>query len=135
MSWFERKRRRALATLREETAVDLGSDLDNEPDRSLAGEVEGATDHVVEQAEPAAVEPSMVAESGWLPSIRVSRAGHYTITDATGVEVGTILGDYVVGFTVQCWDLNRHFIDLESAMSAIAHEAQARAAARLLKAS
>ena len=140
MSWFERRRRRALAAFREDSAVDLGSGLDNGPGRSPHRQAAGATplgveQAVVEQAAPAAIEERAVDGSDWLPTIRVSRAGHYLITDPTGVQVGTILGDYVVGFTVRCWDLNRHFTDLESAMSAIAHEAQARAAARLLKAS
>lgn len=135
MSWFERRRRRALAAFREEAALDLGSGLDHQPGRSLDRQAEEATDLVAEQAAPVAIKEPAVEGSDWLPTIRVSRAGHYLIADATGVQVGTILGDYVVGFTVRCWDLNRHFTDLESAMSAIAHEAQARAAARLLKAS
>ena len=63
------------------------------------------------------------------PRLRANRAGHYLITDASGDEVGTLYGDYVVGFTVECWGLNRWFPDLEGAKAAIAAEAQTRAEA------
>ncbi len=91
----------------------------------------------VEDVTDLEVEPTDSAEAqdpGALPTI-TGRAGHYVITDGTGAQVGTILGDYVVGFAVQCWGVNRTFSDMESAMAAIAAESQARAAAGLLKAS
>jgi hypothetical protein len=92
-------------------------------------EVEDVTDAVAEPAQGPEVQ-----DADALPTI-TGRAGHYVITDGTGAQVGTILGDYVVGFAVQCWGLNRTFSDMESAMAAIAAESQARVAAGLLKAS
>ena len=129
MSWFERRRHRAVEALRGEPAVVLDQPSDGEVDLVAGSEVEDTTD--------LAAEPSSTREAhdpGALPPI-TGRAGRYVITDGTGAQVGTILGDYVIGFTVQCWGVNRTFSDMESAMSAIALESQNRASARLLKAS
>lgn len=51
-------------------------------------------------------------------------AGRYTITDVSGRTVGTLYGDYVVGFTVEGWGQSRWYADLEEAKAAIAAEAQ-----------
>jgi hypothetical protein len=129
MSWFELRRHRAAAALRGEPAVVLGQPSDQEVGHSADLQVEDMTNLQLEPADSAEVQ-----DSAGLPTIS-GRAGHYVITDATGAQVGTILGDYVVGFAVQCWGVNRSFSDMESAMAAIAAESQARAAAGLLKAS
>ena len=129
MSWFERRRQRAAAALGGESGIVLGEPSDLEVGHSADLEVEEVTDRVVEPSpSPEAQDP------GVLPTI-TGRAGHYVIADSSGAQVGTILGDYVVGFAVQCWGVNRTFSDMESAMAAIAAESQARAAAGLLKAS
>lgn len=129
MSWFERRRQRAVEALRAEPAVVLGQPSDLEVGHAADPEVEDLTDLAAEPAHSPEVQ-----DADALPII-TGRAGHYVITDASGAPVGTILGDYVVGFAVQCWGLNRTFSDMESAMAAIAAESQARAAADLLKAS
>lgn len=129
MSWFERRRHRAVEALRGEPAVVLDQPSDGEADLLAGSEVDDVID--------LAAEPTSSRETqdpGALPTI-TGRAGRYVITDGTGAKVGTILGDYVIGFTVQCWGVNRTFSDMESAMSAIAVESQTRAAERLLKAS
>jgi hypothetical protein len=133
MSWFERRRHRAAAALRGESAAVLGQPSDLEGGHPADLEVGRVTDLQVEPAH-SPDHSSEVQDPGALPMI-IGRAGHYVVTDGTGAEVGTILGDYVIGFTVQCWRVNRTFSDMESAMAAIAAESQARAAAGLLKAS
>lgn len=74
-----------------------------------------------------AVEPEALDQ---LPHITPCRAGLYLISDRTG-DIGTIQGDYVIGFTVWCWDTNTWYANIEEATAAIARDASAREAARL----
>lgn len=48
------------------------------------------------------------------------RGAAYVVTDATGAEVGKILGDYVLGFTAYCFGQSWLCSTLEEAESAIA---------------
>jgi hypothetical protein len=53
----------------------------------------------------------------------VRRSGVYAVIDgAAGPQIGTIRGDYVIGFTVSCWDQRRWFPDLDQAKAAIVAE-------------
>ncbi|MDQ6715591.1 MAG: hypothetical protein M3Z83_05740 [Actinomycetota bacterium] len=61
-----------------------------------------------------------------MPRLTSTRAGLYVITDAQDREIGTVYGDYVIGFTVSCWDLRWRFKDLEEVKAAIAKEALTR---------
>lgn len=129
MSWFERRRHRAVEALRGEAPVVFEAPVGLELSHAADREVEDMTDVAVEPTEP-----GDVLGSGAMPKV-TGRAGRYVVTDDTGAQVGTILGDYVIGFTVDCWSVKRTFSDMESAMAAIAVESQARTAAGLLKAS
>jgi hypothetical protein len=81
--------------------------------------------------EPEAVEPATdhsPADGGAADldddGLRVQsrRAGMYLVTDASGVEVGRIRGDYVVGFTTEHDGRMRWFEDLETARHAVLQE-------------
>jgi hypothetical protein len=48
----------------------------------------------------------------------------YVVTDASGVEVGRIRGDYVVGFTTEYGGRLRWFEDLDAAHQAVVDEYQ-----------
>jgi hypothetical protein len=48
----------------------------------------------------------------------------YLVTDASGLEVGRIRGDYVVGFTTEFGGRMRWFEDLETARLAVVEEYQ-----------
>lgn len=70
--------------------------------------------------------PELSGASEGLPRITRVQGGRYVITDSAGHQIGTIRGDYVIGFTVTCWDSQRRFSDLEQALAAISAEANAR---------
>lgn len=56
--------------------------------------------------------------------VQARRAGMYVVTDASGVEVGRIRGDYVVGFTTEYGGRLRWFEDLDAARQAVVEEYQ-----------
>lgn len=58
-----------------------------------------------------------------LPVIGPRRAGRYEVHDAQGHLVGTIRGDYVIGFTVSCWGHSFRVGDLAEASARIAEYA------------
>ena len=60
-------------------------------------------------------------------TIGPGRSGRYAITDAAGHRIGIVFGDYVIGFTITCWDLKWTVRDLDHARLAIQFEAEARA--------
>ena len=60
-----------------------------------------------------------------LPVVGPRRAGRYEVRDAQGRLVGTIRGDYVIGFTVSCWGHSFRVGDLAEASARIAELALA----------
>ena len=60
------------------------------------------------------------------PRFRPTRAGRYVITDRSGRPIGSAIGDYVVGFTVSCWERSWRFPDLDYAKIVVSLEAEAR---------
>ncbi|GEM_PF-5084259 len=99
----------------------------DDPGRGPVAEAQpGTTDP---SGDPGPLEPSGASEG--LPRITRVQGGRYVITDGAGRQIGTIRGDYVIGFTVTCWDSQRRFSDLDQASAAISAEANARIMARL----
>jgi hypothetical protein len=70
-----------------------------------------------------------------LPRFVALRAGVYLITDSKGRRLGTVRGDYGIGFTVQYREQSAWYPDLEQAEVAIATEAVGRPAGPLSAAS
>ena len=60
-------------------------------------------------------------------TIGPGRSGRYAVTDAAGHCIGRVFGDYVIGFTITCWDLKWTVPDLEAARVSLQLEAEARA--------
>jgi hypothetical protein len=77
----------------------------------------------------------LVDDLGSPPRFRPTRAGRYVITDRNGRPIGSAMGDYVVGFTVSCWEQSWRFPDLDYAKIVVSLEAEARNRARLRDAS
>ncbi|HEV7196183.1 MAG TPA: hypothetical protein VGN19_09595 [Pedococcus sp.] len=69
------------------------------------------------------------------PRFRPTRAGRYVITDRSGRPIGSAMGDYVIGFTVSCWEQRWRFPDLDYAKIVVSLEAEARNRAKLRDAS
>ena len=124
MSWLERSRAHIVHTPK------------SARESTLAGKP--TVDAVTESTEPAFEDRGTQEDSDvlrHLPTITPGRAGRYSVTDETGRQVGVIYGDYVVGFTVSCWSLHSRYADMDAVMTALAREAQSRAAAGLATAS
>jgi hypothetical protein len=77
----------------------------------------------------------LVDDLGSSPRFRPTRAGRYVITDRSGRPIGSAIGDYVIGFTVSCWEQIWQFTDLDYAKVVVALEAEARSRDRLRDAS
>jgi len=89
-----------------------------------AGEA-GEAGEAVEAGEAGAPPPvgsGLTDEDGL--KVQARRAGMYVVTDASGVEVGRIRGDYVVGFTTDYGGRLRWFEDLDAARQAVVDEYQ-----------
>jgi hypothetical protein len=101
----------------------------NADEPSAADILEAMAPLLAREAAPASVErePCGTPETPLRLSSR--QVGRYVVTDARDRYVGTIRGDFGVGFTLYCWDLVQWFPSLEEAKSAIAAEAESRAAA------
>lgn len=76
----------------------------------------------VEAVAPPPVGSDLTDEDGL--KVQARRAGMYVVTDASGVEVGRIRGDYVVGFTTEYGGRLRWFEDLDAARQAVVEEYQ-----------
>jgi hypothetical protein len=84
----------------------------------------------VETAPPSSTSAPAISPDVDPASVLVTsrRAGMYVLTDGTGRQVGTIRGDYVIGFTARYFGLTRWFTDLDHAKTAIAEEHSERLA-------
>lgn len=80
-------------------------------------------------------ELELVEDLGSPPRFRPTRAGRYVITDRSGRPIGSAMGDYVIGFTVSCWEQSWRFPDLDYAKVVVSLEAEARSRATLPDAS
>ena len=56
-----------------------------------------------------------------------ARAGRYTIADETGRQIGTILGDHVIGYTVRTGDRSWRFRELDTVRQALELDLQMEA--------
>lgn len=61
-------------------------------------------------------------------TVTAPRAGAYLVIDREGTQVGTVRGDYVIGFTARYYGLVRRFPDLDEAKAAILAEYRERLA-------
>ena len=77
----------------------------------------------------------LVDDLGSPPRFRPTRAGRYVITDRSGRPIGSAIGDYVIGFTVSCWEQIWQFPDLDYAKVVVSLEAEARSRDNLRDAS
>lgn len=95
-----------------------------EPQQPSAVGAVGAVEAVeaVEAVAPPPVGSDLTDEDGL--QVQSRRAGMYVVTDASGVEVGRIRGDYVVGFTTEYGGRLRWFEDLDAARQAVIDEYQ-----------
>ena len=91
---------------------------------ALAGPV--PTEAGPEHAAPADAPWSSLDNPEGLPVIGARRAGRYVVRDADGELIGSIRGDYVIGFTVQCWGQTFRVKDLTEAAAEIAAQARRR---------
>ena len=92
-----------------------------EPQQPSAVGAVGAVE-AVEAVAPPPVGSDLTDEDGL--QVQSRRAGMYVVTDASGVEVGRIRGDYVVGFTTEYGGRLRWFEDLDAARQAVIDEYQ-----------
>lgn len=81
------------------------------------------------------IERDLETDSASPPRFRPTHAGRYVITDPSGRAIGSAIGDYVVGFTVSCWERSWRFPDLDYAKIVVSLEAEARNRSRLRDAS
>ena len=76
----------------------------------------------VEAVAPPPVGSDLTDEDGL--KVQARRAGVYVVTDGSGLAVGRIRGDYVVGFTTEYGGRLRWFEDLDAAHQAVVEEYQ-----------
>ena len=97
-----------------------------QPKTGNVGEVMSASDLPIGHTAPSQSTTGHIA-SRELVTLGLGRSGRYTVTDAAGHRIGTVFGDYVIGFTIMCWDLKWTVTDLDDARITIQNEAEARA--------
>jgi hypothetical protein len=71
-----------------------------------------------------------VAPAPEWPLIGIPHRGRRVVYDNDGRELGMIVGDHVIGYTVTCWDAESWFLDLDTAEAAVLAEARSRAPGR-----
>jgi hypothetical protein len=142
MSWLERSRAHIVTGT--SSSRDSASAEVQDPPKSESVTTLPSTPSTEPKARTVTESPERVGDGSptadadllrYLPTITPGRAGRYSVTDETGEQVGVIYGDYVIGFTVSCWSLHSRFADMDAVLTALAHEARARAAAGLANAS
>jgi hypothetical protein len=96
------------------------------PNPGMPGSTTSCTQGQIAHPAPEPTASGSLAAPGPI-TIGPGRSGRYAVTDAAGHPIGRVFGDYVIGFTITCWDLKWTVPDLEDAWVSLQLEAEARA--------